>query len=105
MKTTKEKIEVMQSFLEGKKIQLYDNGSWCDWHGYEDEPHWDWQLYDYRVKSEVKQKVKRWLWAYKGKSDLIWSSCIHFMTEDEAKYKYGFAEIIKIESSMIEVDE
>lgn len=52
--TTKEKIAVMQAFLDGKTIQkLYDD-CWEDYPPYK-EPDWDWSC-DYRVKP--KQKVR-----------------------------------------------
>ena len=47
MKTTKEKIEVMQAYDRGEQIQLLDRlGNWVDI----DMPEWSWGLRDYRVK-------------------------------------------------------
>lgn len=102
MKTTREKIEVMEAYERGEQIE-YKPFQWDKGWRIESDPNWNWSQFDYRIKP--KQKVRRWLWAYKGKSDSIWAQCLSFMTEDEAKYNFGFAEIIKIESSMIEVDE
>lgn len=59
--TTKEKIEVMQAYLDGKQIEkrsaiLVLNGPWgpC-----EKEPGWDWEMMEYRVKPEEKKLTYR----------------------------------------------
>ena len=51
--TTKEKIEVMQAYLDGKKIQRKSitSQNWLDWVSNE-EPGWDWIDVDYRIKPE-----------------------------------------------------
>lgn len=51
--TTKEKIEVMKAYAEGKKIQIRDRGLrvWTDW-GLSLEPDWNWGSYDYRIKPD-----------------------------------------------------
>ena len=51
--TTKEKIEVMKAYEDGKKIQTRDPGSytWVDWTA-EFEPRWNWENIDYRIKPE-----------------------------------------------------
>lgn len=49
--TTKEMIDVMQAFVDGKKIEVkckWDTET--DWHSC--EPKWDWYASDYRVKPE-----------------------------------------------------
>ena len=47
MKTTKEKIEVMQAYDRGEKIEFMDcRREWKDVY----EPIWDWVHCDYRVK-------------------------------------------------------
>lgn len=53
MKTTKEKIVVMQAYDEGKQIQIKDGGydDWSDWNA-DYEPNWDWQQFKYRIKPE-----------------------------------------------------
>ena len=48
MKTTKEMIEVMQSYDRGEKIEAGYNGVWVDI----DMPEWSWGLRDYRVKQK-----------------------------------------------------
>lgn len=60
MTTTKEKIEVMQSFLDGKQIQIIigSNSLWEDLLP-EYEPIWDWECCNYRVKPEPKIRPYR----------------------------------------------
>ena len=48
MKTTKEKIAVMQAFEDGKETEKLVNVNWRD--VVIDEPDWDWKNYDYRTK-------------------------------------------------------
>lgn len=50
MKTTREKIEIMEAYERGEKIQSYDpyTDEWYD----TEIPGWDWTNFDYRVKSE-----------------------------------------------------
>ena len=54
MKTTKEKIEIMQAYDRGEQIQI--KGSSIDWIDIIDivSPKWDWINYDYRVKPKPK---------------------------------------------------
>jgi hypothetical protein len=51
--TTQEKIEVMQAYAEGRKIQMRPKEfkEWDDW-GISEEPEWDWCLNEYRIKPE-----------------------------------------------------
>jgi hypothetical protein len=54
MKTTKEKIEVMQAFEDGKKIEfLMPVNGWNEWLP-AGEPNWNWETNDYRIKAESK---------------------------------------------------
>ena len=46
MKTTKEKIGVMQAYERGERIEFYDGITWKD----VDKPIWDWIHLDYRLK-------------------------------------------------------
>lgn len=61
MKTTKEMIEVMQAYDEGKQIQyrLVHENEWTDWTRpwtiKEYKISWDWSNFDYRIKPEVKE--------------------------------------------------
>ena len=51
MKTTKEKIEVMQAYERGEQIQFLNiNNDWKD----TESPTWNWCIYDYRVKPKPK---------------------------------------------------
>lgn len=65
MKTTKEKIKVMQAFVDGKKIEhmmvphdLYAGGPWGPTGDLPYEPLWDWVNYDYRIAN--KPKLRPW---------------------------------------------
>lgn len=50
--TTKEKIEVMQAYEEGKTIEC-NNKRDSDWFEL-DQPDWNWSGYDYRLKKEKR---------------------------------------------------
>lgn len=105
MKTTREKIEVMQAYENGKTIEISSRGSdnrnmrCCP-----SAPTWNWDDNDYSIKPEEKKKVKRWLWAMKSPTTGNWLLSNDFFTESEAgRIIDGIKQ--KIESSMIEVDE
>ena len=70
MKTTKEIIEVMSAFEDGKKIECKyihdDNWFNCS------EPKWNWDIYDYRVKEESKYRP------YKDTEEMINDFCERF---------------------------
>lgn len=55
MKTTKEKIEVMQAFEQGELIEIadYSGGIWID----EQSPRWEWGKFDYRVKQQTPEPI------------------------------------------------
>jgi hypothetical protein len=46
--TTKEMIEIMQAFEDGKKIEARCGGEWCRI----TSPFWNWYEWDYRVMPE-----------------------------------------------------
>ena len=53
MKTTKEKIEVMQAFERGEKIEVMSKGR-DNWHALQSEtPEWNWEWCDYRIASTL----------------------------------------------------
>lgn len=55
MKTTKEKMKVMQAFLDGELIQRqHVDYTESLWHTLGTEPVWDWLSYDFRVKPEPR---------------------------------------------------
>lgn len=58
MKTTKEMIEVMQAYEDGKEIEYYSNliGGWVLFVG---TPSWSWDKSDYRIKPEPKEPTYR----------------------------------------------
>lgn len=60
MKTTAEKIAVMQAAQEAnyKGLQLKNLGysQWKDWTS-EKEPYWNWGMYDYRMKDDPPREL------------------------------------------------
>jgi hypothetical protein len=85
MKTTKEKMEVMQAFLDGKLLQRQSVD--CPtgrWHRVGTEPAWNWFGIDYRVKPEPKVI---WVNEYKSEFDVIRHS------KEEAEEDAGSAAI------------
>lgn len=57
MKTTKEKIKVMQAYEDGKAIQAR-SGSAIEWFDIK-APSWIWGVYDYRIAPESKVPTYR----------------------------------------------
>jgi len=57
VKTTKEKIEIMEWFENGGVIEEYCRVAYkpTSWVRCEEEPSWDWRAFDYRIV-----EVKRW---------------------------------------------
>lgn len=56
MKTTKDMIEVMQAYIDGKEIEVLVNGHyWKVIKGDTVSPVWNWEKHDYRVKEEPKR--------------------------------------------------
>jgi hypothetical protein len=54
MKTTAEKIAVMQAFLDGVPMEILTDGNWSLWLP-TGEPEWRWGASDYRVKPEPRE--------------------------------------------------
>lgn len=50
---TKEKIEIMNAYLQGKQVQMLHDKTWHDMCF---EPTWNWENTDYRIKPEVKYR-------------------------------------------------
>ena len=71
MKTTKEKIEVMQAYDRGEQIEACYNGVWVNI----DMPEWSWGLRDYRVKPKKKyipfDTAEEFLTAYRKHGEFI----------------------------------
>lgn len=86
MKTTKEKIEVMQAFLDGKKVEFKDvlDNRWHIMLVLR-EPAWDWESVDYRIKNEP---LECWVNTYKRAPNLPkhtpFRSYHAFLTQEEA---------------------
>lgn len=61
--TTKEKIEVMKAYEDGKTIQAYDleQNKWVNCHN----PTWNWDTLDYRIKPEPTYRL------YKDTAEMI----------------------------------
>lgn len=62
--TTEKMIEVMKAYTKGKPIEykmIHGEDNWAD---VIDNPSWDWLNYEYRIKSEIKQRlidhIKTW---------------------------------------------
>ena len=70
MKTTKEMIEVMKAFEEGKKIEfaIRNSNSWS----IADSPSWNWWCNDYRVKADPVYRP------YKDIEEMIDDVCNRF---------------------------
>ena len=76
MKTTKEKIEIMQAYERGEQIQIYypDTDEWED---VESTLLWDWVNFDYRIKSKFKDgdilfvtSLNSWIFIFKENEQL-----------------------------------
>ena len=54
--TTREKMEIMQAYLDGKAIQMKFSNSPDEepWHDCDSEPVWDWLVWDYRIRPHEK---------------------------------------------------
>lgn len=66
--TTKEKIEVMQAFADGKQIQTRSVLSNSDWVDMNREPSWNWTINNYRIKTEEPKSAFR---PYKDTDEMI----------------------------------
>ena len=74
-KTTKEKIEIMQAYERGEKIELKRNdGKWQEDKKWYDVciPAWDWVNFNYRIKPKFKDgdilfvtSLNSWIFIYK----------------------------------------
>ena len=70
--TTKEKIEVMQAYLDGKQIQSKAKrpryrveGGWADWTSHK-QPVWDFWSCEYRIKPEPRIPIEEWRIVYEA---------------------------------------
>lgn len=72
--TTKEKIEVMQAYLDGKQIQskmkkprYSEEAGWADWISHK-QPVWDFWSCEYRIKPKPRIPIEEWRVLYKDGS-------------------------------------
>lgn len=80
MKTTEEKIAVMQAYLDGQQIEMsYITLPAVGWTGVE-HPKWDWLSLDYRIKSTKPEPRSRFFVEWTDGS----LSSSNFETEEEA---------------------
>lgn len=68
MSSTKEKIEVMKAYTEGKKIEIKSKQDKNDEWGDIRYSNWDWANYEYRIKPEKKEPTYR---PYKSQGELL----------------------------------
>ena len=73
--TTKEMIEVMQAYEEGKKIERRHRCTDVPWEN-EPGPYWNWVIFEYRVKKEPKYRP------YKDTAEMIADWIERFGTYD-----------------------
>lgn len=58
MKTTKEKIKVMQAFEDGKEVEYINKGfKGSRWLAVHKDPLWNWHTHDYRTKELDWDKI------------------------------------------------
>ena len=91
MKTTKEKIEIMQAYDRGEQIQI--KGSNIDWIDIIDivSPKWDWINYDYRIKPKTKyvpfETAEEFLEAQNEHGQVI----IQYVNKEKTVFKQSYA--------------
>lgn len=67
---TKEKIEVMQAYLDGRKIQLRGKTlRFPKWEDIEKEPEWNFINNEYRIKPEP---IRKWVVITSSNSIMTW---------------------------------
>jgi len=99
MKTTAEKIAVMQAFVDGKQIEWwggYGNTDYALWNrDAGPEPSWDWARFDYRVN---QGPLVKWAVVTEGEhEDVVFFD----MKESALSYAPSDGRVIK----MVEVPE
>jgi len=53
MKSTEEKIKVMQAYVDGEEVECANNSS-TQWRN-TPQPHWSWDIANYRIKPATKE--------------------------------------------------
>lgn len=103
MKTTREKIEVMQAYEKGEQIQIYCSDT-NEWEDVESTLLWDWVNFDYRIKSKNSDKLIK----FKFKDgDILFATSlnswilIYKENEDKKKiYKYVAVPVCTFDTSI-----
>lgn len=92
---TKQKIEVMQAWLDGETIQISSNehgtGIWYDISSNPSDPGWDWKLFNYRIKpKEVKKPSINWdqMKIKPGESDQYREKIINLIMDDSSAMSF-----------------
>ncbi len=100
-KTTKEKINVMQAYVDGKQIEVTYKGlvKWEDFQDNSLAANWDWVGNDYRIKPKktLEQKIKA---KYSGFDVEILGYCkvngwLGLVEEDGAREPHIYAQCMK----------
>ena len=73
--TTKEKIAVMQAYVDGKTVQCMYKGNWVD---FVEPPIWNWRDNQYRIKPEEKLKLEEKYRQYKDYHEMTEDFCERF---------------------------
>lgn len=96
MSTTEEKIEVMQAYADGKKIEFKTMRFAADgWATLVAPPVWNWVEYNYRIKQEPREFVV----AYRednGKLIGIAESASRLITVSPTDVKLGMIKTMKV---------
>ena len=100
-KDLKEQIEIMTHYLNGGEVECTDVGG--DWWRVLDDPQWNWDGYDYRIK-EQKQKVtiEKWLCEYVGCEELKGSKRF-FIIEKVVPFEVAGKKVKLIKSYEVEL--
>lgn len=81
---TKEKIAVMQAFVDGKEVQRYSNGTWCTLEqGH--SPTWAWDRIEYRIKP--KEPEVKYIVVYGKLAAALYNGCLEQNSAPESWIK------------------
>jgi hypothetical protein len=76
MKTTAEKIAVMQAYERREKIEVLVGGTqWLEWNRFDGEPCWAWDKGDYRIAP--KPPIEGWCAVWKDNGQVSLTSSIY----------------------------
>ena len=91
--------EFIKAWADGAEIEwrMPQQTTWYDVHC----PLW-YEVYEYRIKPEIKQPVVRWKWTYPLGD--IWRELEYFYSEDEVN-REGKGKLIKLEYTRTEFPE